>query len=84
MIPSLRILFSVAALVGVVGVVINALQQDWMDVVLASGLVLLYGALAANPALLSRDGEEASTGGASMGLQLAVVLLFLYLLLSLF
>ena len=45
--------------------------------------MLLYGALAANPGLLSRDGETASTSGASMGMQLAVVLLFLYLLLSL-
>ena len=83
MIRTLRILFSVAAVVGVAGVVINVLQRDWMDVVLTSGLVLLYGALAANPGLLSRDGEETSTGAASMGLQLAVVLLFLYLLLSL-
>lgn len=82
MIRALRILFSIAALVGAAGVVINALQRDWLDVVLASGLALLYGVLAANPGLLSQDGEKTSTSAASMGAQLALALLFLYLLLS--
>lgn len=83
MIPALRVLFSIAALAGAAGVVINVLQRDWLDVILVSGLVLLYGALAADPGLLSRDGKDTSTGAASMGLQLAVALLLLYLLLSL-
>ena len=83
MIPTLRVLFSIAAAVTAAGVVINALQRDWLDVVLATGLALLYGALAANPGLLSQDGEQASTSAASMGAQLALVLLFVYLLLSL-
>ncbi len=83
MIPVLRVLFGIATLVGAAGVVINFLARDWLDLVLACGLVLLYGALTVQPDLLSKDGEEDSTSGASMGAQLALVLLFLYLLLSL-
>ena len=79
----MRILFAVASLVGVAGVVVNGFQRDWLDVVLSSGLALLYGVLAANPGLLSQDGGEDSASPASMGAQLALTLLFLYLVLSL-
>ncbi len=68
---------------GIAGVVINALARDVLDLVLAIGLTLLYGALTVKPDLLSQAGEEDSTSGASMGAQLALVLLFLYLLISL-
>ena len=83
MIPTLRVLFAIAAAVGAVGVVINVWQRDWLDVVLSSGLTLLYAALAARPELLSKDDGEDPNGAASMGLQLALALLFLYLLVSL-
>lgn len=83
MIPVLRVLFGIAALVGVAGVASNLLARNWLDLVLACALVLLYGALTVKPDLLSEAGEEDSTRAASMGAQLALVLLFLYLLLSL-
>ncbi len=82
-IPVLRVLFAIATLVGVAGVIINAWSRDLLDLVLALGLTLLYGVLTVKPDLLSQAGDEDSTSAASMGAQLALLLLFVYLLLSL-
>ena len=79
---ALRILFAVAALVGVAGIAANFSDADWMGVVLSAGLALLYGSLAVKPEILAHTWPAATNDPATLAAQLAVVLLLVYLVLT--